>query len=200
MFAGLIENNLYIKDIVGLSGFAFSFINNEILKTWHTRLGNLERQNFMKLAKNIATGIHLPKPLPLSACEPCSIANFQAEAYCVGIQGHAMVKVPTGVACALLFIVKGYSQGISLLLSSLFSLIHLIYKSFYHIFHQVISQNWKEYSLMKHSIVLYILAIVYLVLLQVCQPQKSEWQNAIWPCYNNNHQPSTNKQMLFDTV
>ena len=53
----------------------------------------------------------------------------------VGIQGHAVADAPTGVARAILFIVRGYSQGISLLPSSLPSLINLTYKSSYHTFH-----------------------------------------------------------------
>ena len=37
MFARLIENNLYIMDIAGPSGFAFPSINKDTLKTWHSR-------------------------------------------------------------------------------------------------------------------------------------------------------------------
>ena len=55
----------------------------------------------------------------------------------VEIQGHAMAETPTGVAHALLFIVWGYSQKISLLFSSFSSLINLTYKLFYHIFYQL---------------------------------------------------------------
>ena len=81
MFARLIENNLYIMDIAGPSGFAFPSINEDTLKTWHAQLGHLERQNIIRLAKRMANGIDLIKPLPHSACEPCSIGNLQAEAH-----------------------------------------------------------------------------------------------------------------------
>ena len=81
MFARLIENNLYIMDIAGPSGFAFPSINEDTLKTWHARLGHLGRQNIIRLAKGMANGIDLTKPLPHSACEPCSIGNLQAEAH-----------------------------------------------------------------------------------------------------------------------
>ena len=80
MFVCLVENNLYIMDIASLSGFAFSSINEKTLETWHSRLGHLGRQNIIKLAKGMANSIDLTKPLPHSACKPCSISNLQAEA------------------------------------------------------------------------------------------------------------------------
>lgn len=80
MFARLIGNNLYIVDIAGPSGFAFLSINEETLKTWHSRLGHLGRQNIINLAKGMSNGIDLTKPLPYSACKPYSIGNLQAEA------------------------------------------------------------------------------------------------------------------------
>lgn len=79
MFARFVENNLYIMDIAGPSGFAFPSINEETLETWHSRLGHLGRQNIIKLAKGMVNGIDLTKPLPHRACEPCSIGNLQAE-------------------------------------------------------------------------------------------------------------------------
>ena len=81
MFARLIENNLYIIDIVGSSRFAFSSINNETWKTWLAQLGHLWQQNVIKLAKDMATCIDLTKPFPLSICKPCSVGNLQAEAH-----------------------------------------------------------------------------------------------------------------------
>ncbi len=81
MFARLIENNLYIMDIAGPSDFAFPSINEDTLKTWHARLGHLGRQNIIRLPKGMANGIDLTKPLPYSACVPCSIGNIQAEAH-----------------------------------------------------------------------------------------------------------------------
>ena len=42
-----------------------------------------------------------------------------------GIQGHAVAETPTGVARALLYIVRASSF-----------LLHPLYKSFYHTFHQ----------------------------------------------------------------
>lgn len=79
MFARLVENNLYIMDIAGPSGFAFPSINEETLETWHSRLGHLGRQNIIKLVKGMANGIDITKLLPHSACKPCSIGNLQAE-------------------------------------------------------------------------------------------------------------------------
>ena len=81
MFARLIENNLYIRDIAGPSGFAFPSINEDTLKTWHSRLDHLGRQNIIRLAKRMANGIDLTKPVPHIACEQCSIGNFQAETH-----------------------------------------------------------------------------------------------------------------------
>ena len=81
MFARLVENNLYILDIAGPSGFAFPSINKETLGTWHLRLGHLGRQNIIKLAKGMANGIDLTKHLPHYAGEPCSIGNLQAVAH-----------------------------------------------------------------------------------------------------------------------
>ncbi len=79
IFARLIENNLYIMDVAGPSGFAFPSINEDTLKTWHARLGHLGRQNIIRYAKRMANGIDLTKPLPHSACEPCSFGYLQAE-------------------------------------------------------------------------------------------------------------------------
>ena len=79
MFARLVENNLYIMDIAGLSGFVFPSINEKTLKTWYSRLGYLGRQNIIKLAKGMANGIDHTKSLPHSAYKPCSIGNLQAE-------------------------------------------------------------------------------------------------------------------------
>ncbi len=81
MFACLVENNLYILDIAGPSGFVFLSINKETLGTWHLQLGHLRRQNIIKLAKRMANGIDLTKHLPHCAGEPCSIGNLQAVAY-----------------------------------------------------------------------------------------------------------------------
>ncbi len=81
MFACLVENNLYILDIAGLSGFAFPSINKETLGIWHLRLGHLGRQNIIKLAKGMANGIDLTKHLPHCVGEPYSIGNLQAVAY-----------------------------------------------------------------------------------------------------------------------
>ena len=76
MFARLIENNLYIMDIAGPSGFAFPSINKDTLKTWHARLGHLGRQNIIRFAKRMANGIDLTKPLPHGACKPFSIGSL----------------------------------------------------------------------------------------------------------------------------
>lgn len=45
IFAQLIENNHYIMDNIGYSGFVFLSINKNTLKSWHWRLGYREYQN-----------------------------------------------------------------------------------------------------------------------------------------------------------
>lgn len=80
------------------------------------------------------------------------------------IQDHAMAEAPTRVAHALLYIVRASPSF----------LFHLLYKSFYHIFHQVMSLDCRAYSLKKHSTILYTPTIVYLMPSQVYRPQKSE--------------------------
>ena len=61
--------------------FAFSSINDEILKAWHIRLGHLGWQNVIKLAKDMITDIDLIKPPFPSVYKLCSICNLQTKAY-----------------------------------------------------------------------------------------------------------------------
>ncbi len=49
MFAQLIENNHYIMDIAGPSGFAFPSINEDTLETWNARLEHLGLLNIIRL-------------------------------------------------------------------------------------------------------------------------------------------------------
>ena len=68
----------------------------------------------------------------------------------------------------------------------------ILFKTFYRTFHQVMSPDRGAYSL-KKNLLYYSPTIVHLTChLQVCRPQKSERQNATWPCHNNeqsiNHQ------------
>ena len=70
----------------------------------------------------------------------------------VGTQGHAVAEAPTGVARALLYIVRGSP---SFLLS--FLIHHQSYKLFYHTFHQVMSPGRRAYSL--KSILLYCILL-----------------------------------------
>ena len=81
MFVCLIENNLYIIDIVGFFGFAFFFINNKTLKIWHIQLSYLEQQNIITVAKDMTTSIDLTNPYSSSACKQCFIDNFQAKTH-----------------------------------------------------------------------------------------------------------------------
>ena len=94
--------------------------------------------------------------------------------------GHAMAETPAGVARALLYIVRASPT--------------FFHQSINHSYIPYLSSGYepgrRAYSLKKHSIVLYTPTIVYLVPPQVCRPQKSERQNATWPRYNNDHQPS----------
>lgn len=40
VFAYFIQNHLYIMDMTEYSAFAFTFINKEILQTWHSKLSH----------------------------------------------------------------------------------------------------------------------------------------------------------------
>lgn len=68
-------------DIFGLSGFAFSSINKNTLKTGHAQLSYLGRQNIIWLAKKMANSIDLTKFLPHSTYEPCFISNLEAKSH-----------------------------------------------------------------------------------------------------------------------
>ena len=103
-------------------------------------------------------------------CPPSHGCSWRARTrvIIVGIKGHAVAEAvaeaPKSVARAFLYIVRAFPSF----------LLHPLYKTFYHIFHQVMSPDCRAYLLKKHSIVLYTPTIVYLVQLQVCRPQKTE--------------------------
>ena len=58
MFARLVDNNLYLMDILSPGQLALAAINKDTLKIWHSCLGHLGHQNIIRLA-NMSQGIDL---------------------------------------------------------------------------------------------------------------------------------------------
>ncbi len=63
MFARLVDNNLYLMDILLPGQLALAAINKDTLKILHSCLGHLGYQNIIRLA-NISQGIDLSQPPP----------------------------------------------------------------------------------------------------------------------------------------
>ena len=130
--------------------------------------------------------VHFPCTLPMYT----TLLMYTLNVHSVGIPGHAVAEAPTGVARALLYIVRGSP---SFLLSFLIN--HQSYKLFYHTFHQVMSPGRRAYSL--KSILLYCILLrsftSYHHKFAARKSRNDKMQRGL-VSYNNDHQPSASNQ------
>ncbi len=85
MFVRLVDNNLYLMDILSPGQLTLAAINKDTLKIWHSHLGHLGDWNIIRLA-NMSQGIDFPQPPPQDVWIPYTEANMRIDPYTDMIQ------------------------------------------------------------------------------------------------------------------